>query len=169
MASRSCEYLNCEEHLVNIRKAKMECRGITEDVYIAGIGLRRIQIAHLPSFFDGCSWAVRQLGQDWFLYRSTIQESTNSLIGYDRLLSNSGRLKDMFDNLCSIEMPIAPDLSGLGGLDGESFELAIYGDMSTSIRVSWWCNPPAKWQPLATTATDMIANFKSLELDDSFT
>jgi hypothetical protein len=169
MASRSREYLIREEHLANIRKAKMECRGITEDVHIAGIGLRRIQIAHMPSFFDGCSWDVRQLGEDWFLYRSTIQEATNSLIGYDRLLSDPCRLKDMFNNLCSIEMLIAPDLSGMGGCDGESFELAIYGDMSSSIRIRWWCDPPARWQKLTTTATDMIAYFKSLELDDSFT
>jgi hypothetical protein len=169
MASRSREYLNREEHLANMRRAKMECRGITEDVQIAGIGLRRIQIAHMPSFFDGSSWDVRQLGEDWFLYRSTIQEDTNSLIGYDRLLSDPGRLKEIFDSLCSIEMPIAPDLSGMGGCDGESFELAIYGDMFSSIRVRWWCDPRAQWQKLATTATDMIKYFNSLELDVSFT
>ncbi len=168
MASRSREHLKCEEYLASIRRAKTECRGITEDVHIAGIGLRRIQLTHEPSFSDGCAWDVRQQGEEWFVYRSTIQEGADSLIGYDRLLSAPDRLKHMFDRLCSIEIPIAPDLSGMIGLDGESFELAICGDMFSSIRVKWWCDPPTQWQELATAAADMIAYFESLEVDDSF-
>ncbi|MCA9195696.1 MAG: hypothetical protein KDB03_28195 [Planctomycetales bacterium] len=168
MASRSREYLKREEHLANIRRAQTECRSIAEDVCITGIGLRRIQLVHSPSFSDGCAWDVRQLSEQWFVYRSKIQEGTDSLIGYDRLLSPPDPLNRMFDRLCSIDIPIAPDLSGMVGLDGDSFELAICGDMFSSIRLKWWCDPPAQWQQIANAATDMIAYFKSLDVDSSF-
>ena len=168
MASRSREYLKREEHLANIRRAKTERRSITEDVFIAGMGLLRVQVAQTASFSYGCAWDVRQLSEEWFVYRSTIQERTDSLIGYDRLHSDPDRLKRMFHRLCSIDIPIAPDLSGMIGLDGEKFELAICGDMFSSIRVKWYSDPPAQWQELANAAADMIAYFASLEVDDSF-
>jgi len=69
------------------------------------------------------------------------------------------RLRAFFDRLTSLTLPIAPDLSNLAGADGETTQLALFGDLHSHVRFQWWSDYPPAWEPLVTIAKEMLSAF----------
>lgn len=61
----SREFMKQREDVVAQMRAQTEERELTADVHLRGIGVRRIQLIERPTFSEGSSWDVRQLGDDW--------------------------------------------------------------------------------------------------------
>lgn len=141
-------------------RACSEPRRIDHSLFAVGLGMRRLQIVVCPSFEPGRAWEVRQSG-DWALYASAVvsEEWEPQLIGYDRVSFSSERLAGLFGDLISTSLPLAPDLSGGGGLDGTRYQLAVYGDLSSEWRLQWWSKWPAPWSPVVERALAMDREF----------
>lgn len=141
-------------------RACSEPRRIDHPLFAVGLGIRRLQIVVCPSFEPGRAWEVRQSG-DWALYASTVvsEEWEPALIGYERVSFSSERLAALFGDLISTSLPLAPDLSGGGGLDGTRYELAVFGDLSSEWRLQWWSKWPVSWSPVIEQALAMDHEF----------
>ncbi len=156
-------------HAENLRIAKTENRRIDAYPFVAGIGIRRCQLVHSLAFETGYAWEIREMPDvGWYLYRSVVQEDAETVVGFDRIICDSERLSGFFDQLCSLNLSLTPDLSGMIGLDGESYEIAICGDKFSTIRVKWWCDPPEQWQDLAKVVHKMLHEFNLLKIDPNY-
>lgn len=136
----------------------------TEDVSIPGLGRWRVQLLHEPSFDQGYCWEMRLIDDKFRLFRSDVVKSYSGLTvlrGYQEIDADLRELEHFFQRLCRITLPIGPHISNTGGLDGTLFELALIGDLSTSVRFQWWSDPPAQWQELGPITSEMIEAFKS--------
>jgi hypothetical protein len=85
------------------------------------------------------------------------------LLGYELVPISMGTLGQYFKRVLSLSFPIAPDLSGMGGVDGTCFQLAVFGVYYSSWRFEWWSITPAKWKPLVDITYEMIDTFVSAE------
>lgn len=142
--------------------ATTQPRLAVSDVHARGIGTRRLQLIVGPSFTEGMAWEVRQFENRWHLYRSDVlSDRPLHLLGYARLSIESGILESFFNRIVSLTLPIMPTLNGMAGADGESFQLAIFGDMWSEVRFQWWSEPPQAWMPLVAIAAEMIRAFKA--------
>jgi hypothetical protein len=72
---------------------------------------------------------------------------------------DSDGLRSFFDRLTSLTLPIAPDLSNMSGLDGETTQLALLGDLHSHVRFEWWSEYPPAWKPLVEIANEMLRAF----------
>lgn len=138
-------------------------------VCFPGIGILRVQLVIEPSFEEGFSWDIRVRDPEWRLFRSTIPRLNEhnvhegiKLLGYEELGIESDILRAYFDKLRSLTLPIAPLFNGMGGLDGTSFQLALFGDPHAQVRFQWWSDPPPQWEPLIEIANEMIVRFLKL-------
>lgn len=143
------------------RQARTEPRPLTDDVRIPGIGSRRLQLVYLPPFSPGRSWDVRQPHGTWTLYASTVQTRGRdwNLVGYTPLEMGPERLAAFVRRAMALSMPVAPLLNGMAGLDGEIFQLALFGDLHSEVRFQWWSDPPPQWAPMVSLAAEMIEAF----------
>lgn len=158
------EFAKQQELALAWKRAENSIRDLSEDVFIPGIGLRRVQLVYAPSFKPGYSWDVRQLGNGCRIFRSEIivENHQYKVSGYRELQANTDTLRDFLERLRKITLPIAPDFSGLGGLDGDSHQLAFIGDLHSEIRFQWWQKGPTHWQPLIAIADEMRSSFLRL-------
>ena len=167
--SHYSEEESLREHAENLRIAKTEIRRIDASPHVAGIGFRRCQLVHNPAFEAGYAWEICEMPNDgWYLYRSVLQEDAESVVGFDRIICDSELLAGFFSQLCASNLSLTPELSGMIGLDGESYEIAICGDMFSSIRVKWWGGPPEQWEDLANVVHKMLREFKSFKVDPNY-
>ncbi len=150
MSSKSRQHQLEMQHLEDLRRMRDDARRLDEDVFVRGIGRRRLQLIHEPSFVVGYAWDIRQTAKAWHLYRSTIriEGSHAHLFGYDRLVADAGELNSWFTKACKLSVPFAPDLSDCAGCDGETFQLAIFGDLSSVISIKYWCDAPEQWKSI---------------------
>jgi hypothetical protein len=88
-----------------------------------------------------------------------VTEPVPTLVGYDRVPFESERLREFFLRASALALPLGPDLSGDGGADGSVYQLGMFGDLHSEIRVQWWSEPPGHWRPLATMVAEMIHAF----------
>jgi hypothetical protein len=152
-------------------QARTTPRDLLERVSIPGIGIRRVQVVITPAFGQpGFSWDVRVLGSDWRVFRSKFWVVTaesvherDRLLGYEELDAEGDTLRTYFDRLRSLTLPIGPVFNGMGGLDGTSFHLALFGDLHSEVRFKWWSDPPPQWEPLIEIANEMIEAFLKLQ------
>lgn len=144
-----------------------EPRPATSDVHARGIGIRRIQLIVYSSFEQAFVWDVRQGLEGWRLFRPRVlgPDSTYDpkVVGYDVLPIESDCLAAFFHRIIGLTMPIAPDLSSCGGADGAVFELAVFGDLSSSWRFQWWSHSPKHWRPQVEIVNEMIVAFSKAE------
>jgi len=143
-------------------------RGLYEDVSWQGCGARRLQLAFLPSFEDCYSWDIREVGDDaFFLYRSGVDSIWNQPVairpGYTKLEVESDELRGHLAALRQIALNICPAFTGMLGLDGTYYELALFGDESSGVRFQWWSDGPKQWEQLTKLAGELIGRFKSLQ------
>lgn len=131
---------------------------------VGGIGRQRLQLVFDPFHETGWVWDLRHYSDpphrdDWQVYRSELVASNTDrmIVGFDLLAVESDTLAGYFQQITSITLPLAPDLSGFSGCDGTGFELALFGDRNSEWRVKWWTFWPEQWRPLVTVAADMIA------------
>jgi hypothetical protein len=131
------------------------------DVHAHGIGIRRLQLIVCPTFSESRAWEVRQRDREWRLFgsRVAVPWPDVQLIGYEMLAADSAMLVSLFERGAGMSLPIAPDLSGMGGLDGTVYQLAVFGDMRSEWRFQWWSQPPAHWRPLADLTSEMLTAF----------
>jgi hypothetical protein len=110
-------------------------------------------------------WDVRQGPESWRLFRPNVLDSSIGLdvVGYNAVPIESNRLEAYFQRITGITMPLAPDLSSCGGADGTVYELAVFGDLSSSWRFQWWSHAPKHWGPLVEVANEMIVAFSIAE------
>ena len=143
-----------------------ERRPATRDVLPIGpvLGIRRLQLITCPSFESAHAWEVRASKSEWRLFRTQVVESWPDvqLVGYDPVDFSSEQLSGYFDRIISLTLPLCPDLSGGGGLDGTTHQLAVFGDLYSSWRYQWWSEPPPQWSPLVAIASDMITAFSAV-------
>jgi hypothetical protein len=155
------EFLKRQEMRAAWNCAETRIRELAEDICIPGVGLRRIQLVYAPSFEAGYSWDLRVLDHDYRLFVSQIivENGRNRLSGYQELHADVAALKGFMERLRRISLPIEPDFSGGGGLDGTLFQFALIGDLHSEIRFQWWSEFPAHWRELVGIADEMIASF----------
>ena len=158
---RGREFLLKQEDEAAWKRAQEEPRLATHDVHARGIGFRRLQLIVLPSFDESSAFEVREQADEWQLFRSQVVESfpTLRLIGYDRVETKSTILEAYFDRITALSLPLKPDLSGGDGLDGVSYQLALFGDLFTEWRFQWWSTSPSQWDPLRCIADEMLQEF----------
>jgi hypothetical protein len=141
------------------------------DVHARGIGMRRMQLIVTPSFEEASVWEVRKLPQDsqWQLVRSREVARFPELmvVGYELVPFASSTLAAYFARVTSIDLPLRPDLSGYGGIDGTTYEFAVYGDLWSGLRVQWWSEWPEAWRPIVEIAAEMHAAFTTAHHPDS--
>lgn len=150
-----------DDALAKVKALKQE-RPLTADVFMRGIGTRRLHLACAPSFADGDSWDIRQRPDTWTLYHGVIPESTHRVRGCDRLVADPAELKSYFEEVCSLSLPLRPNLSGMGGFDGTFYQLAVFGDLHSEVRFQWWDDAPKKWKPMVRLAERMMKAFGTL-------
>jgi hypothetical protein len=158
------EFFKQQEITAAWKQAETGVRELTEDLHIPGIGLRRIQLVHAPSFEIGYSWDLRVLDGDYRLFCSRIIEDDgrHKLSGYSELQVDVDAIKHFLERLGEIALPIAPDFSGNDGLDGTLRQLAFVGDLHSEVRFQWWSEYPAHWCVLVALADEMINSFLRL-------
>jgi hypothetical protein len=142
-------------------RVRTATRPAAADVYARGIGLRRLQLIVCPSFSESWAWEVRQRDREWWLFGSRVAAPWPAvqLVGYVPLAADPAMLSGFFERAAGLSLPISPDLSGTGGLDGTVSQLAVFGDMFSECRFQWWSQPPAQWRPLTDLAAEMLAAF----------
>jgi len=127
-------------------------------------GTRRIQIIQLPAFTPACFWEVCQLQEQWLLYTavSVVDHFRDPLKvrGYEKVEFPQQDLRDYFQRITALTLPIAPDLSKCAGVDGTLTRLAIFGDLRSRIRFQWWSTYPPAWEPLVRLTEEMLAAFE---------
>lgn len=148
-----------------IDRARNQPRDLTDDVCIPGTGPRRLQFVLLPSFEEGHTWDVRQSANEWRVFRGRT-DPTGGVYGNDLLAADSSVLKAMFEEVCELSLPLRPDLSGHCGADGETFQLAISGDLYTDVRIAWWSDYPEQWAPVVDFAERAMEYFSGLDVVD---
>lgn len=138
-------------------------RAAAENAHACGIGLRRLQLIVCPSFGESCAWEVRQLEEEWWLFKSRVVAPWPAvqLLGYDPVLFDPIALSSFFKRVVNLTFPISPDLSGMGGLDGTVTQLAVFGDLFSELRFQWWSEPPPHWKPLTKIAAEMLEAFEA--------
>jgi hypothetical protein len=144
------------------RRVKTEPRTLESEVRIpSAIGVRRLQVAHLPSFDPGSAWDVRELNGRWTLYGSSVivTGTEHRLVGYQLLEIDGAKLSAFVDQARGLSLPVGPLINGMGGCDGTVYHLALFGDMFSEVRFQWWSDPPPQWRPLTALADKMIEVF----------
>lgn len=141
-------------------RVRTEPRLVRDHVHARGIGLRRLQLIVTPSFENVSVWEIWQ-AHEWQLIHPRVVEIEPDLrvVGHDRVPLASTLLAEYFERVCSITVPLRPDMSGSGGLDGTLYELALYGDLFSHWCFQWWSEAPAQWHPLVKLAEEMHACF----------
>ena len=131
-----------------------------------GIGVRRLQLIVCPSFELASVWDVWQVraaerGQEWQLIRPRVVESDPVLqvVGHDLVPLPSAVLAGYFERVTSLTLPLCPDLSGSGGLEGTMYELEVMGDLFSGWRFQWWSDWPKQWLSLVDLAEEMHVVF----------
>ena len=144
--------------------ARSATRAAADDVHVRGIGFRRLQVISCPSFDKSRAWEVRQLDDKWSLYESNVAESWPmiQLVGYNLVSNSSTVFASLFSRLAALTIPLSPDLSGMGGLDGTMTQLSIFGDLYSAWRFQWWSQSPVLWKPLVELANEMIDTFSEM-------
>lgn len=139
-------------------------REIGAELIIPGLGLRRLQLVYVPSSDPGYAWGIRDPRGSLHLYQSEAICAGRQLQakGYSQLDTPGDRLKEYPDTAWSVQLPIGPTRSNLGGLDGETWQLALCGDLHSRVRLEWWSKPPEQWQPLTALAAAMNEAFLRL-------
>jgi len=164
---------------------------VNDDVHVYGIGIKRVQLLYAPGFESGYSWDIREQGAgtatvtsipadgesagtfrqpdaeaEFTLYRSEIITShpCYTVQGYQRLDYPSKRLQDFFVRLRSLSLPISPLYTGYGGADGIYYELALYGDLNSSLRFTWWSESPEQWKEVVAIGEEMVKEFRQAEV-----
>jgi hypothetical protein len=149
----------------------LRARDLLKDVTRQGIGIRRLQLVFAPSFEPGFAWDIRLLGSVWRLFRSEVSDEDYSelmrLTGYEELDAEDDMLRGYVDRLRALTLPIGPMLNDLGGLDGTSYHLALFGDLHSEVRFQWWSDSPPQWAPLVEIANEMIEAFLRLRPKDA--
>src|SRR5689334_862248 len=78
-------------------------RDFAEDVCFPSIGLRKLQLAIVPSFEPGYSWDVRELDGSFRLFRSDVVvepiDEPLRLRGYTELEAGSDELRQFLDRM----------------------------------------------------------------------
>lgn len=79
--------------------------------------------------------------------------------GYEPVEFHGDKLEMYFNRLTFLTLPVAPDLSRMGGADGTLTQLALLGDLRSQVRYQWWSEHPPGWTPLVEIADEMLAAF----------
>jgi hypothetical protein len=147
-------------------RARSTARPAVCDVDVPGIGERRLQLIVCSSFEydEDPAWEIRQLQEDWWLFRSEVVESWPNvqLIDYRPIAVEPVVLSSFFSRVTALSLSIRPDLE-TEGLDGEIWQLAVFGGMFSECRFQWWTEPPVQWKPLADLAAEMRDVFAAAE------
>lgn len=141
-------------------RARTEPLSVSTPIYPPDRGFRRLQLVVADSFEQSSAWELRH-GPEWLLYHSHVVSGQAEILltGYDRVVMSSDLLGSYFARVTKVNLPLVPDLSSSGGLDGTNYELAVFGDLSSQWRVQWWSTAPPHWKPLVELALEMDAAF----------
>ena len=120
-------------------KARNVERGLDKDVRVPVIGIRRLRVIVMPAFTQWCAWEIREREECLRLYRSTVvvtmPQFNFSLLGYDELESKTRELRRHLERVCSMSIPVVPDVAERQSRDGVGFELALFGN-AFAMRIS---------------------------------
>ena len=145
---------------IEAERLRPHARRPGEDVELRGIGLRRAHLRCTPSFGPGDAYDIRELrGGDLALYHSEVSPRSGWMFEYVRVPIDGEALASALTQLQAIEVPIKPWVSSTSRLDGTSFEVALFGDLSSEVRFTWWEDAPPKWKPLAALAKKLFKEF----------
>jgi len=141
-------------------RVRTQPRPARSDPHARGVGRRRLQLIVAPSFEQAWVWDVRQ-SREWQLIRPqvVVTEAELMVVGHDVVPFAPAALATYFERVTSLTLPLRPDLSGCGGVDGTTYELAVFGDLYSEWRFRWWSDWPAQWRPVVDLAEEMHAAF----------
>jgi hypothetical protein len=151
-----------QERQRDMERAMTMPRLVDEPVGWWGSGLPILQLIRLPSFEPEEAWEVRRPPEGLVVYASSVRRigfRSLQLVGMQPLEVPSRTLEEFWAEVTSLELSL--DIDGdRQGLDGTSYELAVFGELSVRIRVRWWEQPPPRWEPLGNLADRMIEVFR---------
>ena len=150
-----------------LQRALTEPRFPDQDFFspVIGGGLR-MQLIVCPSFEEAKAWDITMKPDGWSLFRSRVVQTYPEVLlqGYDLLLFQSDRLKEYFESITSLSLPLTV-VGESGGLDDTSFQFAVFSGPGYSWRLHWWEDPLPQWYPLIKIVDDMILAFSGIEID----
>ena len=164
---KSREFRQQQERQASWDRLRLEPWSPYSDDRAFGSGAERIQIVCLPSFSKASFWEVAELRPEWVLYTATVVDPDRDalkVLGYERVEFPSDKLKGYYERLTSVSVPAAP-LCDVGGADGTTTQLALFGGMSAKVRYQWWSEFPPKWKPLVEIVQEMLRDFGESEVD----
>jgi hypothetical protein len=140
------------------KKAQSQMRHIDEDVHVGGIGIRRVQVCYYPSFEDGFSWDIREQDNSYVLFESDIisDELLIRLKDYRKIEIEHEILGEYFEEIKNVDIPISPIFNNMTGADGEIFQVALFGDMHSDVRFTWWSEYPDNWKPIVQPTQEIV-------------
>jgi hypothetical protein len=127
-----------------------------------GAGCRVLQVVHEPSFDPGFSWEVRKSDDQFAVYRSSVEHLWHLrtlLRGYSQLEVSSETLESYWEDVREVTVHLSALDAPTAGFDGEMFQLALFAGFTT-VRFTWWCDPPREWVPLHAITLDMMDTFR---------
>ncbi len=144
-------------------RARAEPRALVHSSVAPGTGRLLLQIVESASFEGTRVWEVRQTFDGWQLQRPEVVQTWPEfwIVGCNPVPFDQATLADYHRRITSLTLPLAPDQSGMGGLDGTSHQLACFGDLFSQWRFQWWSTHPPQWQPLVDIANEMIEGFSA--------
>lgn len=163
---KSREHQKQEQDRALWDQARTTARNLAQEVHAPGIGIRRLQVIFVPSFEPGFAWEMRSLGPTWKLFRSVASSDEDTLSGYEEMDADGDMLRGYFDRLQALTLPIGPLLNNIGGADGTTYHLALFGGLYSEARFRWWTDHPPQWAPLVDVVNDMIEAFLRLHPRD---
>jgi hypothetical protein len=164
---KSREYQKPEQDRALWDRARTTPRNFAQEVQAPGIGIRRLRVIFVPSFENGSAWGLRALGPAWKLFRSVASSDEEMLSGYEEMDADGDMLRGYFDRLQALTLPIGPLLlNNMGGADGTTYHLALFGDLYSEARFRWWTDYPPQWTLLVDVVNDMIEAFLCLRPRD---
>ena len=145
-------------------RVRTAARPVVCDVELPGIGERCLQLILCRENEDSPAWEIRRFEEDWWLFRSEIAASWPNieLIDYRPIPVEPGMLSSFFSRVIALSLPIAPDFE-TEGIDGDIWQLAVFGLMESTCRFQWWSQPPRNWKLLADLAAEMLHAFSAAE------
>ncbi len=145
------------ERKEQLAKALSSSRHVDDDIGCSDFGTRLLQIVYRPSFEPTRVWEIRQQDDDYTVFEALMHKTDWYTIapGYKQLGVPSDTLKYHLDRCNSLAVPIAMPCTNTYGLDGNMYELALFGTQC-SLRVVWHEEPHEAWAELAAYTREAI-------------
>lgn len=142
------------------------------DIGWRGIGPRIVQVVCKDPWEPVRCWEIRdRSGLDaksmkYVVYYSVSQSDDSDLLtGYQQMDVPSETLKNFVRRLSTVSIPIFHRMEPVAIADGTTYEVALYGGIQSSCRLSWrGDSAPETWREIDLLTSEMVDVFKAARM-----